>query len=216
MTTPEVNRLLMIAMAPEAVHFPELLGGAELHRVDSLRWTSRCGNLLIGVSGVGGHNMAAMTSKLLLENPGIREVANFGSAGAYLESGLEVGDCCMVRRVAKWDLFLDIEDFEQFFTQKELSRGPAGSEELPLHDCNSGCSFSREMNRRRPGFPPAALEDMELYSLAALCQLHELPLWSMKFVSNIVSDSSIEDFAQGFVPNVKQASKLMSDLLVQW
>ncbi len=217
MSEPSVNSLLLVAMQEEARPLLERLGD-RVRLIDSRGYRSvhRCGTTVIAVSGIGGHNMSAAASSLLSCFPNVKSVANFGSAGAYPGAGLPGGSIRCVSRVCKWDLHLPLAEFDQHFTALEIATEHCLAAGLDAASCNSGCSFSTAEDRLRPGFPQAQLEDMELYSLAALCQAHELPLWSLKFVSNQVGETAVDEFNAGFHSNLETATDVLEGLLGNW
>lgn len=213
MPRDDASRLLMIAMPQEAAVLLGEMQPQQLKPPGGHFSAYRLGKLIIGVSGIGGPNMAALASLLLSRHPGIGSVANFGSAGAYAEAGIENGSVLCVSSVAKWDLHLPMDGYADQIGPENLDTSIPQQAGYPCVPCNSGCSFSEESGRRRKGFPAAQLEDMELYSLAVLCRAHGLPLWSMKFVSNQVGEDAASEFEAGFSTHLRQATGHLATVL---
>ena len=211
-----VNRLLLLAMPGEGRGLHCVSEAREIDRPAEHCLVLQDGTLLIGITGLGGSNMAALASRLLARHPGITHVANFGSAGAYPHAALPTGSLLQVSHVCKWDLHLPLSQFDSQFAPIELAGFSNVDEEIRRVICASGCSFSTAADRARPGFPEAEIEDMELYSLARLCQLHNVPLASLKFISNHVGESGIAEFEAEFSRALGRISARASAILDGW
>ncbi|MEZ5338257.1 MAG: hypothetical protein R3F46_08305 [bacterium] len=216
MHSQSASHLLLVAMREEAQPLISGLGLVEIARPDPLRSLYRRGPLLLAVSGIGAHNMAAMAGLALREHPAIEAVANFGSAGAYAAARLPAGRLRCVEQVAKWDLQLPLSGMEKHHPPLRLSGGLPAEQGIPACRCNSGCSFSTREARERPDFPAAELEDMELYGLASFCSLLGLPLWSLKFVSNQVGDTALEEFSREFRTHLHAAADVCCGIAQRW
>lgn len=171
-------------------------------------------------SGVGKANAAAATA-LLLENLQPEAVIHFGCAGAYLSSGLNVGDLILASEeiygdegVAAPDGFLDMPQlgfalaerggerwFDRFPTDPELlahGHRLLGRDLTPQRHVAIGpmvtvstCSGTALAGQLLAERTDGLGENMEGAAVAQLCARYGVPLLEIRGISNLVEDRDL-------------------------
>lgn len=171
-------------------------------------------------SGVGKANAAAATA-LLLENLQPEAVIHFGCAGAYLSSGLNVGDLILASEeiygdegVAAPDGFLDMQQlgfalaerggerwFDRFPTDPELlahGHRLLGRDLTPQRHVAIGpmvtvstCSGTALAGQLLAERTDGLGENMEGAAVAQLCARYGVPLLEIRGISNLVEDRDL-------------------------
>jgi len=181
--------LIVCALHEEAQGLINRLHLSELWRHDRGRQSLFQGHLgavrvRIAVTGVLEHNATGMLTRLLLwpGEPPPRVVINFGCVGAYEGRKLRIGDAFFVTEARHFDV--DVPEPDPFDVRSFKLLVPK-SEAMQDIVCTTGARFTRDQ-------PGCHCEDMELYALASLCEVAELPLLSMKYVANFCNESGAE------------------------
>lgn len=214
--------LILIASEREGLGLVETLA---LHPVEGFQLLAQLreprAGLYVGercsllISGVFEHHMTAASIAALKHldfSPSV--VINFGAAGSY--RGLEghpeapaIGEVVIVETSYRFDV------------GDNLHWAPPIA--LPVPDlglrsvtCVTGSRYSTPQDRASPYFPADGdVEDMELYALAVLMKTLEIPLYSLKFVTNIVEAEGLEDFRQHVRSGRDRAEECLLQLLSQ-
>jgi futalosine hydrolase len=164
-------------------------------------------NVSLLLSGVGPVDAAFALTRYLSQHDQVSAVINFGVAGAYLNTGLEVLDMCVAQSEVLADLgicFPDrIEPFagdalavnREFDLQNELyqeARKILGCENIPFAsgrfltvNCVSGTGLRGDYLHKTH---QAICENMEGAALARVCQGFGVDFLELRCVSNMVED----------------------------
>ena len=140
----------------------------------------------VAVCGVGKVNAAVNMQRLITEHRP-RQVINLGTAGAVtdsLEGLVEVG------RVCQRDMDVTGLGVEAGITPFDDLGG-----EIILSDSSVICGTGDNFLQGLPEIP-CDIVDMELYALAKVCQMNEIPIISYKYISDKADDSASHDWKQ--------------------
>lgn len=169
---------------------------------------SRCQGVTFLKTGVGPVNAAYSLARNLAENKdGIDGVINFGVAGAYLDSGLNLLDICLAESEILADLGICIAEFVDPFEAETLDiqrefdlcnplfdrvRSFLKFADIPFHhgpfvtvNCISGTSSRGNMFWLTH---KALCENMEGAAVARVCHGFGVDCLELRCVSNLVED----------------------------
>ena len=196
-----------------------------------------CTGVLAGASvrlvetGIGAVNTAhALTSVLEFQRPQL--VMQIGVGGAYVDSGLGVGDLAIaseevygdvgVRTVEGWQPATTIgipllSQGDDYFNHYPLDNGAVNRAVRILQDCGrriqpgtfltvQECSGSTKLGKERCARFGAICENMEGAAAAHISQLYGLRFLELRGISNLVEDRRTEDWNLPLAAaNVQQA-----------
>lgn len=159
------------------------------------------------VSGVGKIKASAATEHLLAKNE-ISKVLNFGMAGG-IDDSVSIGD--VVNIVASYDHDEDLSAFGHEKVKRKLVS--IENFEAPQGVCVSGDKFvndnleAKEINRRYN----ALCYEMELSAIALICNMHKVPVLSIKYISDKADENAEFDFDE----SLKRAANEFSDFITE-
>ncbi len=166
------------------------------------------------VSGVGLLETAASLARHLAERgESVRGVINFGVAGAFLDSGVEVLDICLAEKEVLGDFGVCSDHLVEGFAGNDIVRkmefalnGPMLLEaEKIFHNaglschkgtfvtvqCASGTARRGVMLRDQYA---AIAENMEGAAVARVCEMFNLPCLELRSISNMVEDRNLQNW----------------------
>lgn len=149
------------------------------------------------ISGVLEHHMVAATA-LYLRCYSADRIVNFGACGTYgtqfgAQNPPQVGDVVGVST----SLRFDVDDNQHWVPPRKIETCDI---DLRHVICATGSRYSKLSDYEADGFPKEAqVEDMELYALAVLSEALEVPLYSIKYVTNKVGPSGKEQYRRNVV-----------------
>ena len=175
-------------------------------------------NIIVCVSGVGKINAASATAALIeMFNPGL--VINTGCAGAYIGSGLSIGDLAVASEEVLADegvivptgwkdlIFMDIPALvhggRQHFNIIPLSQS-ASEKAMQLADCCgvfmmrggfatvSTCSGTRRRGEELVGRWNVIAENMEGAAVAQVCLRYGVDCLEIRGISNMVEERNMK------------------------
>ena len=215
--TPDRPTLVMIADQDEATDL--IPADAEpFWRVpasganEQMAW--RFENLVVAVSGSGGPAIAAVTARFLGRPPDgvpFAQVVNFGSCGSYSWSDAELLHAYFVTESRQWDLFFNFRGWD-------YANGAMGLW-TPAHTdgagvtCFSGGRYSTPQDRHWPMWLEGDVEEYELYSIAWLCSMLDVPLAGLKFVTNSPDADATTQKGHNLVAARRAGTDLLRSLL---
>ena len=149
------------------------------------------------VCGIGKVNAAAATVKLI--EGGATQIFNAGLCGA-ISDNLSVGEVVSVSQCIQYDFDLSNLDHckkgkipnmeSEFFNLSTLDGFDFGV-------CASGDRFSNsEKDKKMLSKMGADIREMELAAVAQVCELYNIPLFSVKSVSNVTGKQSSTSYAK--------------------
>ena len=216
---PEKNTLLLVAVEKEISAllpaekptpiwtYPE---SPDVNPMVAWRWP----NLTIAITGPGGPNHAAVCTALIAnaERNGVpyARLMNFGGVGAYDWSGLDIGDTVFIDRSKQWNFFYPSREwawYTETISGLEVPEGWTG------RTCLSGSLFSTDRDRQFPVFLTGDVEEYELYALSRIGQCMNLPVTSIKFVTNPVGPDGGSVYLKNLPDARKTATKILKDYL---
>jgi 5'-methylthioadenosine/S-adenosylhomocysteine nucleosidase len=159
------------------------------------------------VSGVGKIKASAATEYLLSRNK-ISKVLNFGMAGGIDES-VNIGD--IVNIVASFDNDEDLSAFGHEKVKRELVS--IADFDAAQGICVSGDKFvndnieAENINKRYK----ALCYEMELSAIALVCNMHKIPVLSIKYISDKADENAEFDFDE----SLKKAANQFSDFITE-
>ena len=159
------------------------------------------------VSGVGKIKASAATEYLLSHNK-ISQVLNFGMAGG-IDDSVAIGD--IVNITGSYDHDEDLSAFGHEKVKRELVT--IGDFKHPQGICVSGDKFvndykeSKDINRSYN----ALCYEMELSAIALICNMHKVPVLSIKYISDKADENAEFDFDE----SLKNAANQFSDFLIE-
>ena len=160
-------------------------------------------SLHIALSGVLEHNAVGLTSRLLAKLPKVDIVINFGCVGATCGMSMAIRDWAFVKEARHYDIGDNV--LPKFYAPMKLSLPKTFAKPFKSVVCTTGARFTK-------GQEGCDCEDMEIYGLAILCDLHDIPLVAIKYAANFCNDHGIEDFKK----NVVDARQGGQDALVEF
>ena len=159
------------------------------------------------VSGVGKIKASAATEHLLTRN-NISKVLNFGMAGG-IGTSVNIGD--IVNIIGSYDNDEDLSAFGHEKVKRQLIS--IDDFESPQGICVSGDKFindyeeSKEIKERYN----ALCYEMELSAIALICNMHEIPVISIKYISDKADENAEFDFDE----SLKNAANEFSDFITE-
>lgn len=217
----------------------EELGGLEINvekvccETISIHTLKGYPNVRVCITGPLEHQIAkAFLSLLSLPYP-IDLLINFGSCGVYPSAlpTYPLLQVVRVDRVGKHDQSIPIPNYDQYLASYGLTSHPILSK-LPSTNCLTGSSFSTSPTNLSFGSHPITLttpstltpptllptlpnscghiEDMELYTLAAMAHASAIPLISVKYIVNPCT----EEGGDLFIKNVPIARGIATPILI--
>ncbi len=183
--------LLMIAMNEEAEplvskYSLDIISSKDKQKV----YLNKKRNIILGISGVLEHNMVSLASKLIGDyNP--TQILNFGSAGAKIDSDINLGFAYFVDKSKKWDQDIPFDGFE--WDQRDFNLI------IPENEIGKGCLTGSRFSNDTDVLPQGELEDMELYGLVSLAEQHNLPISSIKYVTNFTGSNAESEFLENLI-----------------
>jgi len=159
------------------------------------------------ISGVGKIKASAATEHLLSKND-ISKVLNFGMAGG-IDTSVSIGDIINITESYDND-----EDLSAFGHDK-VKRYLLALETLDYQKgiCVSGDKFvndyqaSKIINERYN----ALCYEMELSAIAMICNMHKVPVISIKYISDKADKNAENDFDE----SLKDAANQFSDFIIE-
>lgn len=159
------------------------------------------------VSGVGKIKASAATEHLLTRNK-ISKVLNFGMAGG-IDDSVNIGD--IVNIIASFDNDEDLSAFGHEKVKRELVS--ITDFDAPQGICVSGDKFvndnleAKDINERYN----ALCYEMELSAIALICNMHKVPVLSIKYISDKADENAEFDFDE----SLKNAANEFSDFITE-
>ncbi len=223
MTKPisSTNTLLLIALMSEAQDI--LPADAAPYWVNDKspnaapQQAYRFDKLTIGITGPLGHSFLSVGLRLLLGNRDQDEMpftrmVNFGAAGKYPWSDAEVLSAYFVREARRWDETIPARGFE-FYTAPAKLAVPDLPDGETTQVCLSSNRFSSDFDRQTHQMLDGDLEDFELYDMARVASLCEIPFYSIKFVTNVTTPEGASEFFQNLAPARKVGTCKLREFL---
>lgn len=227
METVNFHPLIVVASPREAGVIVDSFGLEKESSFSFNSYDSECGvynrvtpfPITLAVTGVLEHSMVSATSLLLSKNHTFSHVINFGCVGSYSTKQAQLGNAYLVQCCHKYG----IGDNTHWAKPIILSSPSKKLKEDLLVECATGSRYSTEEDRKSKYFPSSAhVEDMELYGVAHLCTTLAIPIYSVKYVVNLVQgthESVREELRSNIVP-FRQAGlsllKMLFDLLREY
>jgi len=159
------------------------------------------------VSGVGKIKASAATEHLLSQN-NISKVLNFGMAGG-IDASVDIGD--IVNVIGSYDNDEDLSAFGHKKVKRDLVL--IDGYDHPKGICVSGDKFvndyqeSKDINERYN----ALCYEMELSAIALICNMHDTPIISMKYISDKADENAEFDFDE----SLRKAANQFSDFIIE-
>jgi len=159
------------------------------------------------VSGVGKIKASAATEYLLSQNK-ISKVLNFGMAGG-IDNSVNIGD--IVNVIGSYDNDEDLSAFGQEKVKRQLVS--IDDFDAPQGICVSGDKFvndyeeAKGINKRYN----ALCYEMELSAIALICNMHGVPILSIKYISDKADENAEFDFDE----SLKKAANEFSDFIIE-
>lgn len=209
--------LLTVAMSQEAMLLVEAL-----KPILDIGWRKSysgklvCGDVLLVLTGMGVVNAAQATTAALETSPDVQGIINLGCAGAYLGSGLAVGQVAIADRVIHADM--GVQTAKRLHGLRKigiaLGASPQGQDIYNEIDCDQNLT-----DRLRTAAPdaqtgafatvgrvsgdpatadalaarwPVIVEEMEAAAVAQVAAHYGVPFASVRGVSNITGDRSLD------------------------
>ena len=171
----------------------------------------------ISTSGIGKSNTAAATA-LLLNAFSPDHLVMIGCGGAFVQSGLTLGDVAIAREeiyadegVSTPEGFVDMADLDlayaQTAQQRYFNHFPVNDDlsqrslhclqqaDTSGHACSCGpfitvstCSGTQQLGAQRRDRYPAIIENMEGAAAAHICALNAVSFFELRGVSNFIED----------------------------
>lgn len=166
------------------------------------------GKKFVGViSGVGKIKASAATEYLLSHN-NISKVLNFGMAGGIHES-INIGDIVLINGSYDNDEDLSAFGHEKVKRSLDLIKDLDYSKGI----CVTGDKFVSNLEesleiQKRYG---ALCYEMELSAISLICNLHEVPVMSVKYISDKADENAEFDFDE----SLKNAMSCFSTFLIE-
>jgi futalosine hydrolase len=206
----ELRSPLALVCAVNAAPILEMLGGSPTGELDGVP-------VRLLTTGMGKTN-AAHGLTALLERESVRGVVSFGVAGAYIDSGLGVGDTALaslavygdegVQTPAGWigtdgiGIPLLHHPEQPRFNAFPLDATRVAAAERNLAAAGiavrtgpfvtvSCCAGTAELGAERAQRFAGVCEDMESAALAHVCALREVPFLAVRGISNLVEDRDL-------------------------
>lgn len=224
---------LVCAVDAEAAPILEMLGGSTSGGLDGMP-------VRVLVTGMGKTN-AAHSLTVLLERESVCGVVSFGVAGAYVGSGLGVGDTALASEVVYGDegvqtpsgwigtegigipLLSDEEHsrFNRF--PLDAARGMAAERSLVAAGIGvrtgpfvtvSCCAGTSALGAERAKRFGGLCEDMESAALAHVCALYNVPVLAVRGISNLVEDRDLSRW--GLAEAIEAACRAVRVLVRTW
>ena len=168
------NILFVCAMEKEALDITEKL---ELNKINEN--TYRKENITMLITGIGKQRTAIRTMEYLGKNNKPDLIINIGYAGS---TNLKVGEWVNITRSYNYDWNIDREEK---YCMKDF-----GNQMLELLEDNSiqkvAC-YTSESFVTKTDIKESVAFDMELHSLALICDMYNIPLLSLKKISDNLS-----------------------------
>lgn len=159
------------------------------------------------ISGVGKIKASAAT-EYLISNFEISKVLNFGMAGG-ISPAVEIGDIINIQTSYDYD-----EDLSAFGREKvarrletiessKFRRGICVSGDRFMNDATEALEINKDYN--------ALCYEMELSAISMVCNLHKIPIISLKYISDKADETADIDFDE----TLKIAMHNFSDFLIE-
>ena len=150
--------------------------------------------------------MVSLASKLIAKyNP--ERIINFGSVGAKTDSDIMLSNAYFISKSNKWDQKIPFEGFD--WDQREFNLS------VPENEINKICLTGSRFSNSSDIMPEGELEDMELYGLVSLAEQHNLPIHSIKYVTNFTGDNAESEFMENLITaraaGIKKLEKLIEN-----
>jgi futalosine hydrolase len=168
------------------------------------------------LTGIGSVN-AAYTLTRFLDRNEVKRIVICGIGGAYLGSGLSIGDVCCAATETYGDLgvetpdgFLDIEAMGfPFVSTFPLQIFPHQRREkfVTVNTCSGTDTLARKMEKRTAG---GSVENMEGAALAHVAGLAGIPLGEIRGISNMTGNRDRAAW------RVREASTAAQEALIKW
>ena len=163
------------------------------------------------ISGVLEHHMTAACARAVADlSP--YAVVNFGACGSYDgrlngSTGPQIGEAVVVADSYRFD----VDDNAHWAPRRVLKIPDLDVRQVA---CVTGSRYSRAKDREAVYFPHCGeIEDMELYALAVLLETLEVPLYSIKYVTNQVGSEGRNEYRQNVVSAMANGERALQALL---
>ncbi len=158
------------------------------------------------ISGVGKIKASAAT-EYLLSNYNISKVLNFGMAGG-IDKSVEIGE--IVNIIKRYDNDEDLSAFGHDKVVRELveinkfdyKKGICVTGDKFVNNLDESIKISKRYN--------AICYEMELSAISLICNMHKVPLISLKYISDKADEFAEFDFDE----SLKKATKNFSQILM--
>jgi futalosine hydrolase len=172
------------------------------------------------LTGVGAVNAAYSLTRFLASTT-VRRIVVCGVGGAYLNSGLAIGDVCCAASETYGDLgvdspdgFLDMEALgfplaAGVFNTMPLQLFPHSRREkfITVNCCSGTDASARAMEKRTGG---GAVESMEGAAIAHVATLASIPVGEIRGISNMTGNRDRATW------RVREASTAAQEALLKW
>ncbi len=168
------------------------------------------------LTGIGAVN-AAYTLTRFLERNEVRRIVVCGIGGAYLGSGLSIGDVCCAATETYGDLgvetpegFLNMEALGfPVVTTFPLQFYPHARREkfVTVNTCSGTDALARAMEKRTAG---GSVENMEGAAMAHVAGLAGIPIGEVRGISNMTGNRDRAAW------RVREASTAAQEALIKW
>lgn len=155
-------------------------------------------NIQVHYSGIGKINAAMKTTEVILKyQPDL--VLNLGTAGSQKFNTHTLLQCT---QIVQRDM--DITPLGFPLGETPMDEVPAVIEienyfpELPTATCATGDSFETGVPKL-----PCDLVDMEAYAIAKVCRKFQIPVISLKYITDGHDDEAHKDWRENLIPGAK-------------
>ncbi|MEA1974872.1 MAG: 5'-methylthioadenosine/S-adenosylhomocysteine nucleosidase [Bacillota bacterium] len=163
-------------------------------------------DIIAVISGIGKIKASAAT-EYLLSNYKISKVLNFGMAGG-IDKNVEIGE--IVNIIKCYDNDEDLSAFGHDKVIRELveinkfnyKKGICVTGDKFVNDLNESLAINKRYN--------AICYEMELSAISLICNMHKVPLISLKYISDKADEFAEFDFDE----SLKKATKNFSQILM--
>jgi len=168
------------------------------------------GKKIVGIiSGVGKIKASAATEYLLSKYK-VSKVLNFGMAGG-IDKSTEIGE--IVNIIKSYDNDEDLSAFGHEKVVRELveienfnyKKGICVSGDKFVNDYNESVNINGKYN--------AICYEMELSAISLICNMHQIPIISLKYISDKADANAEFDFEESLKKATKSFSKFLLEII---
>ena len=168
------NVLIICAMEKEAKFIAEKLN---LNKINEKLYKNE--NISLLISGIGKQRTAISLSKYLCENKKPNKIINIGYAGS---TDIEIGKWVCISRSYNYEWEIPGEEKYSMLDFGSQKLNILSNEKIEKVEC-----YSAECFVVNTDIEEHVAFDMELHSIAILCDEYEIPLYSLKKISDNLS-----------------------------